>query len=92
LAVSGDSKIYFAFVPYDNTSSVSAGAPVYDCYLNMVVCRKVGTVKQVFSGEEHAMHPIFKSDMRGSLIQLDLQNPESAKSKTVFLNRKPLFL
>jgi hypothetical protein len=91
LSVSGGSKINFAFVPYDNRSSVSVGAPVYDCYANMVACRKVGSVKQIFTGEEHAIHPIFRSDMRGSLIQLDLEHPESAKSKTVFLNRKPLF-
>ena len=91
LSVSGGSKLYFAFLPYDNQRSVSVGAPVYDCYLNMVACRKVGTVKQVFTGEEHAIHPIFRTDMRGSMIQLELDHTESAKSKTVFLNRKPLF-
>lgn len=91
LSVSGGSKVYFAFVPYDNQGSVSVGAPVYDCYLNMVACRKVGTVKQIFTGEEHAIHPIFRSDMRGYMIQMQLDNPESAKSKTIFLNRKPLF-
>ena len=91
LSVSGGSKIYFAFVPYDNAGSVKVGAPIFDCYLNMVACRKVGTVKQIFTGEEHAIHPIFRSDMRGSLIQMELDSPESAKSKTVFLNRKPLF-
>lgn len=91
LSVSGGNKVYFAFVPYDNQSGIRAGAPVYDCYLNMVACREVGTVKQVFTGEEHAIHPIFKSDLRGFLIQMELTHPESAKSKTVFINRKPLF-
>jgi hypothetical protein len=91
LSVSGNNAVNFAFVPYDNQSSASAGAAVYDCYLNMVVCRKVGTVKQIFSGEEHAIHPIFRTDIRGFLIQMQLDHPESAKSKTVFLNRKPLF-
>jgi len=91
LIVSGASTVYFAFVPYDNQSHVSAGTAVYDCYLNMVACRKVGTVKQIFSGEEHATHPIFKTDIRGFLVQMQLDHPESAKSKTVFLNRKPLF-
>jgi len=57
----------------------------------MVVCKRVGAVKQVFSGEEHATHPIFKTDIRGFLVQMQLDHPESAKSKTVFLNRKPLF-
>jgi hypothetical protein len=91
LTASGDSTVYFAFVPYDNRNSVSTGTAVYDCYLNMIACKKVGTVKQIFSGEEHAIHPIFRTDMRGFLIQLQLDHPESAKSKTVFLNRKPLF-
>ena len=90
LTASGDSTVYFAFVPYDNRNNVSLGTPVYDCYLNMVVCEKVGTVKQIFAGEEHAIHPIFRTDMRGFLIQLQLDHLESAKSKTVFLNRKPL--
>lgn len=91
LSVSGDSSVYFAFVPYDNQRHVAAGTGVYDCYLNMVLCRKVGTVKQIFSGEEHATHPIFKTDIRGFLIQMQLDHPESAKSKTVFLDSKPLF-
>jgi hypothetical protein len=86
-----NTTVNFAFVPYDNRNSVSAGTAVYDCYLNMIACKKVGTVKQVFAGEEHAIHPIFRTDMRGFLIQLQLDHPESAKSKTVFLNRKPLF-
>lgn len=91
LSVSGGNAVNFAFVPYDNQSSAAPGSPVYDCYLNMVVCRKVGTVKQIFAGEEHAIHPIFRTDIRGFLIQMQLDHPESAKSKTVFLNRKPLF-
>jgi hypothetical protein len=91
LIVSAVGNAYFAFVPYDNQGHVSAGAAVYDCYLNMVVCKKVGTVKQIFSGEEHATHPIFRTDIRGFLVQLQLDHPESAKSKTVFLSRKPLF-
>lgn len=91
LIVSAGRPVYFAFVPYDNQGSVAVGAPVYDCYLNMLACRKVGTVKQIFPGEEHAIHPIFRSDIRGFLVQMELDHPESAKSKTVFLNRKPLF-
>ena len=88
---SGEGAAYFAFVPYDNQGNVSAGTAVYDCFLNMVACKKVGKVKKIFSGEEHAIHPIFRTDIRGFLIQMQLDHPESAKSKTVFLNRKPLF-
>jgi hypothetical protein len=47
-------------------------------------------VKQIFTGEEVAIHPIFKTTIRGFLIQMNLDHPDSAKSKTVFLGRKPL--
>ena len=91
LSASGGKQLYFAFVPYDNQASAVAGAAIYDCYLNMILCRKVGTVNQAFPGEESAIHPIFKTNIRGFLIQMNLDDPESAKSKTVFLGRKPLF-
>jgi hypothetical protein len=90
LNASGGHTLYFAFVPYDNQASAVAGGPIYDCYLNMVACRKVGTVKQTFTGEQGTIHPIFKSTVRGFLIQMILDHAESAKSKTVFLGHKPL--
>jgi len=90
LNAAGNSRLYFAFVPYDDQASAMVGASVYDCYLNMVVCRKVGTVKQIFPGEQDIVHPIFKTQVRGFMIQLDLVRPASAQSKTVFLGRKPL--
>jgi hypothetical protein len=90
LNAAGGQTLYFAFVPYDNQVSAVAGHPIYDCYLNMMACRKVGTVNQIFAGEETAIHPIFKTNIRGYLIQMNLDHPDSAKSKTVFLGRKPL--
>jgi CII-binding regulator of phage lambda lysogenization HflD len=90
LNANGDKRLYFAFVPYDNQANATAGAPIYDCYLNMVLCRKVGVVKQVFLGEQVINHPIFKNQVRGLTILMDLSHPESAKSETVFLGRKPL--
>jgi len=87
----GDKRLYFAFVPYDNQANAAVGSPIYDCYLNMAFCRKVGTVKQVFLGEQVINHPIFKNQVRGLTILMDLSHPESAKSKTVFMGRKPLF-
>ena len=90
LNASGGQTLYFAFVPYDNQASAVAGRPIYDCYLNMVACRKIGTVARLFSSEETAIHPIFKTNIRGFLIQMNLDHPESAKSKTVFLGGKPL--
>jgi hypothetical protein len=90
LNASGDKRLYFAFVPYDNQANVTVGAPIYDCYLNMALCRKVGTVKQIFLGEQVISHPIFKTQVRGLTILMDLSHPESAKSQTVFIGGKPL--
>jgi hypothetical protein len=90
LNASGEKTLAFAFVPYDNQASAVAGTAIYDCYLNMIGCRKVGTLKKIFPGEEDAVHPIFKTQIRGFLIQLNLDHVDSAKSKTVFLGRKPV--
>ena len=90
LNASGGQTLYFAFVPYDNQAHAIVGSSIYDCYLNMVLCRHVGTVKAVFPGEEQAIHPIFKTQIRGFMIQMTLDHAESAKSKTVFLGRKPV--
>ncbi len=90
LNAAGGQTLYFAFVPYDDQAYAQVGSAIYDCYLNMIVCRKVGTVKQIFRGEEQAIHPIFKTQIRGFLIEMNLDHPESAKSKTVFLGRKPV--
>jgi hypothetical protein len=90
LDATGQSFLYFAFVPYDNQASAQTGSPIYDCYLNMIFCRQVGTVSSRFPGEEEIQHPIFKTQIRGFLIQMNLHHAESAKSKTVFLGAKPL--
>jgi len=90
LNASGGQILYFAFVPYDNQAHAIVGSSIYDCYLNMVLCRQVGTLKAIFTSEEQAIHPIFKTQIRGFMIQMTLDHPDSAKSKTVFLGRKPL--
>jgi ribosomal protein S20 len=90
LNASGGQTLYFAFVPYDNQAHAIVGSSIYDCYLNMVLCRQVGTLKAIFSSEEQAIHPIFKTQIRGFMIQMTLDHADSAKSKTVFLGRKPL--
>jgi hypothetical protein len=90
LNANGSKRIYFAFVPYDNQAYATVGAPIYDCYLNMVLCRKVGTVQQIFAGEQVINHPIFKTQVRGLTIQMNLTHPESAKSQSIFLGAKPL--
>lgn len=80
----------FAFVSYENENVIALDAPVYNCVLMFVGCQKVGTVSRVFSEEERAINPIFKTDIRGTFIQLSLTEREAVKSKTLFVGRKPL--
>jgi hypothetical protein len=90
LATKHDVK--FAFVPYENQAKIFEGAGVYSCYLSMVFCRRVGTVQQIFADEEklNSPFPFFKSELRGSLIQLNLEETEAAKEKVLFVGHKPL--
>ncbi len=84
-------NIYLALVPYDNQRAAVNNTRVYDCYLSFFACRQVGNLKQVFAGEQHATHPIFRTDLRGFMAQLVLTDAEAAKSNTLFLGSKPLF-
>lgn len=79
------------FVPYDNRAGVVQGAPVYTCYMQVVGCHQVGVVETLYTEEEHALNPIFHTDVRGFLVQLKLSEKESAKSTVLFVGRKPLF-
>lgn len=83
-------KLNVALVPYENRAIALAGAPVFDCYLSFIACRQVGILKGTFTGEQHATHPIFRTDLRGFLVQLELTDPDSAKSKTLFVGNKPV--
>jgi hypothetical protein len=90
LNAAGGQTLYFAFVPYDNQAYAAMGNSVYECYLNMILCLRVGAVKQTFPEEQTAIHPIFKTQIRGFLIEMTLDHADSAKSRTVFLGRKPM--
>jgi hypothetical protein len=90
-AITRSKNVNFAFVPYSNKVSVHIGSPVFECYLNVIVCRQVGTVKAFFSEEQHAVHPLFRTDVRGFLVEIELTHPDSAESATLLLNRKPFF-
>lgn len=80
---------YFAFVPFENRNA-AVGTDVYDCALSFINCRRVGTVDKVFSDEQRAENPIFKTQVRGFLVRLAQSDGEAAKSKTLFV-RRPLW-
>lgn len=81
-------SVDFAFASYD--TAVSVGEPVLDCKLSFVLCHQVGTIARVFTEEEQVIHPIFKNIVRGSMVELNLENKEAVKSKTLFVGKAPL--
>lgn len=83
-------EVTVAFVPYDN--DIHIGDPIYDCYLQILLCRKVGVVKTIYEAEEHARHPLFKTDFRGRLVEIQFTDRSFSKSQVVFINGKPLLL
>lgn len=86
------SPLSFAFIPYSNENGIKVDEPVYDCVLQVLWCTKVGVVKRVHHDEERAQHPLFRADMRGFLVEMELTQRSAAKSRVVFIGNAPLFL
>lgn len=85
-------KVPVAFIPYENLSTVTLGAPVYDCYLQIVLCHRVGSVNHVYKAEEYAHTPLFKTDTKGRLVGIDFTDAKASESSLVFVGHKPLLL
>ncbi len=84
--------VSLAFMPYSNINSVKINDAVYDCYLQVILCRNVGSVKSIQHAEEAAKHPLFKTDLRGKTIEIDFTDKTSITSQIVFIGSKPLFI
>jgi hypothetical protein len=90
-ALSG--KITIAFVPYQNLTNVHTGSTVFACRLGMFVCRKVGQINQVLSGEVSVHSPIESKNERGLMLELSLEDGgHAAQDQVLFLNHAPLLL
>jgi hypothetical protein len=93
MAAYGEKDVHrFAFVPYDNEGAVRVGAPVYACKLQIIGCAKVGTIKSITNEEEHVQHPLFNSQIRGVLVELDLKDEQAAKNLTLFVGHSPFYV
>lgn len=81
-----------AFLPYDNMNFAKAGDNVYDCYLMVIICHKVGTISKVYHDEQLIEFPLFNvrfSHMvRGVMVELDMDQPKYMTS-TLFFTGKP---
>ena len=81
-----------AFVPYDNLHNMKVGDKVYGCTLELVWCREVGEISQVLVGEVQTRHPLFKTEMRGLMVQIELEDDQWSEEKALHANGRPLFI
>ncbi len=81
-----------AFVPYENLHNIEPGTPIYGCSLQLVWCHEVGEVVTVLDGEIQTRHPLFKTDMRGMMVQLELTEGKWAEEKALYAEGAPFFL
>lgn len=83
-----------AFLSYNNFGKVKEGLPVYDCYLMLVVCHKVGTIKHVYKDELVIDFPVFNIQLtrtvRGVLLEMDMTDPSAMRSQIVFVGSPPI--
>jgi hypothetical protein len=79
-----------AFVPYENVGKVRDRSPVYGCRLGLFICRRVGTAVETLEGEVQGRHPLHASTERGMMVRLELEEPQAAKERVLFLNGPPL--
>lgn len=82
------------FVSYDNVKAAKVGAPIYDCYLMIVACHKVGTITHIYKDEQIVDFPLFNvrltRTVRGTFAEAQMDRVESMRSTVLFVGSKPL--
>ena len=79
-----------ALVPYTNLERAKPGAPVYACRASFVWCYEVGKVKEILRGEVSFKHPRRDAQMRGQMVEVQLNDKGASKEDILFVGRKPL--
>lgn len=72
----------FAFVPYLEATWVKPNQPVYNCYLGIFWCDKVGAVAQVLEGEVRSVDS-WGNSVRGYYVTLSMNDKEAIKKRTL---------
>ena len=79
-----------AFVPYGNLHTIDKGTSLYRCRLGMIICHKVGTVLEVLPGEVQFKHPHRDKQLRGQMVELQLEDGADATDDVLFVGGRPL--
>lgn len=91
LMLAASAELLVAFVPYENMSNVSVGAPVYGCAASVIWCRRVGRVGEAIEGEIVAKHPVYGTELRGRFVRLLFDDASWAKRPVLHVGRAPLW-
>jgi hypothetical protein len=85
------SRVDVVFVPYGSESRFVEGTSLYSCAVTIFWCSKAGTVGKPLPGEINSVHPFFGKPIRGSFVEMKLDNPDAAMREIIHGTRKPLF-
>lgn len=91
LFVASEHAVTVAFVPYENSANIRPNATVYGCDLYILWCRPIGHVKSFLPGEVKVPHPLYGHELRGELVELELNEASWAQTAVLHANRPPLF-
>ncbi len=84
-------SVTVAFVPYDNLDDAVPGEPLYGCSLQLIWCHRVGVIKEVYEGEVNAKHPARNSELRGVMVEIELDDGRWVREPILHAGRAPLF-
>jgi len=87
-----DGEVTIAFAPYDNLAAMAPGTELYGCHLVLVVCERVGAVVGILEGEVTARHPLTQDDLRGLMVEVELDEGAWARDEAIFAGKRPLWL
>jgi hypothetical protein len=79
-----------ALVPYSNLERAKPGTPVYACRASFIWCHEVGKVKEVLRGEVSFKHPRRDAQLRGQMLEIQLNEKGASTEDILFIGRKPL--
>ncbi|MGA9520943.1 MAG: hypothetical protein WBV82_05735 [Myxococcaceae bacterium] len=84
-------NVTVAFVPYDNLDEARPGEPLYGCALQFGWCKRVGVITEVYEGEVQARHPARNAELRGVMVEIELDDGRWVREAILHAGRAPLF-
>ena len=84
-------NVTVAFVPYDNLDEARPGEPLYGCALQLVWCKRVGVITEVYEGEVQARHPARNAELRGVMVEIELDDGRWVREAILHAGGPPSF-